>query len=99
MSREIHFLPHAGGLGDSLLYSTLPEKWVRELGFEFYIVNPNWRNPGVAPLVWESNPYVSGILERSETPHMMTDNGKLLRGAIEWENNVMGAEAYFGSTG
>ena len=93
---DILFRPHSGGLGDSVLYSTLPERWAR-LGHKVYIVNPNWRNPGVPDLIWKPNPFVAGIVEDGFT-HIMSDNHKLTNLSTDLENNIKAAEAYFGLT-
>lgn len=58
---KIVIAPHAGGLGDALLYSTLPELYARR-GDEVYIaahVAP--RNPEMPELVWRHNPFVKGL--------------------------------------
>ena len=53
--------PHADGLGDNLLYSTLPRLYA-ERGDDVYIsARPGCRNPQVRALVWEENPYVKGV--------------------------------------
>jgi hypothetical protein len=55
----------AGGLGDNLLCSTLPEEFHRQFGCEnIYIVNPpkGYHNKEVPEFVWGNNPYVSGII-------------------------------------
>ena len=98
MGEKILFRPHSGGFGDSILYSTLPEKWTREFGHEVYIVNPAWRNSGIVPLIWEPNPFVVDILPEGNWTHMMSDNKKLVRMTMEYENNIKGAEAFFGLT-
>lgn len=56
--------PH-GGLGDNLLYSTLPERFAA-LGKRVYIARQNAaRNPSTHDLVWGLNPHVSGILDEA----------------------------------
>jgi hypothetical protein len=51
----------AAGLGDHLVYSTLPELYAR-LGRSVFIHNaPGFRNDEIRALVWESNPFVSGF--------------------------------------
>lgn len=52
--------PH-GGLGDNLLYSTLPERFAR-IGKRFYIARSNAVRGAVThDLVWGLNPYVAGV--------------------------------------
>jgi hypothetical protein len=59
---------HAGGLGDNLLYSTLPKRY-HERGDTVKVYSgksalnpdePAWRNEGTREMVWDANPYVSG---------------------------------------
>jgi len=59
--------PHADGLGDNLLYSTLPRLYA-ERGTEVLVSQrPGCRNREIQNLVWEQNPYVKGF-----TPHIAT---------------------------
>jgi hypothetical protein len=63
--------PYAGGLGDQLCFSTLPEMYARQ-GYTVLIgapaVEPAIRNPETQQLVWEHNPFVSGFTtERGRT--------------------------------
>lgn len=54
--------PH-GGLGDNLLYSSLPERFAA-LGKEVYISSQNvMRSPNAYDLVWGRNPYVAGVID------------------------------------
>jgi hypothetical protein len=56
--------PHAGGLGDQLMYSWIPERIVRETGAEVMISNdPASRNPETRELIWGLNPFVSGYTD------------------------------------
>ncbi|MEK9767534.1 MAG: hypothetical protein VW683_01325 [Betaproteobacteria bacterium] len=49
-----------GGLGDNLMFSTLPERFA-EIGKDFYIYKKNpFRNNEIKELVWDMNPYVKG---------------------------------------
>lgn len=51
-----------GGLGDNLQFSTLPEL-CHENGIDFYLsVNNSYRNEDIRKLVWDSNPFVKGII-------------------------------------
>lgn len=60
---RIVLAPHAGGLGDMLLYSTLPQRYAQR-GDEVYIAsNPAPRNLEAYDLVFGRNPYVSGVLD------------------------------------
>ena len=53
-----------GGLGDHLVYSTLPERYTK-LGFEVYVDAQNLtRNPETQDLVWAKNPYIIGTSDR-----------------------------------
>jgi hypothetical protein len=57
---------YAGGLGDTLCFSTLPEMYARR-GYKVLIgppaVEPSIRNAEIRKLVWELNPYVSGFTD------------------------------------
>lgn len=53
-----------GGLGDHLVYSTLPERY-SALGFDVYLDAENiCRNPDIYDLVWAKNPYIVGTSDR-----------------------------------
>ncbi len=68
---------HAGGLGDALIYSTLPERYARA-GYDVYLCNePPLRNPEVRSLVWERNPFLRGFTDAK--PNVGAE--VLLRGA------------------
>lgn len=57
-----------GGLGDALLFSTLPELYAKH-GFDVFVTPrtiANCRNPEVADLLYHRNPYIDGQLEASE---------------------------------
>lgn len=62
--------PYAGGLGDNLCFSTLPELYARS-GYTVLIgrpaVEPAIRNPETKRLVWEMNPFVSGFVDEVGT--------------------------------
>lgn len=65
----INLAPYAGGLGDALLFSTLPELYALR-GDKVYICNtPACRNPEVRELVWGCNPFVSGFT--NEQPNVI----------------------------
>lgn len=54
---------HAGGLGDNLLFSTLPELYTRA-GYEVYVsTEPTFRNMETYELVWRHNPFILGRTE------------------------------------
>ena len=65
-SRTVIISPYAGGLGDNLCFSTLPEMYARS-GFTVFIglpaVEPSIRNLETRCLVWEMNPFVSGFVD------------------------------------
>lgn len=59
-SRRIILGAHAGGLGDALLFSTLPELYAR-IGYEVWISEePAFRNEETYEMVWGMNPFVLG---------------------------------------
>lgn len=58
--------PHAGGLGDHLLYSTLPRRCY-ENSEEFKLFYPTGvRNEETIDLVWGKNPYFAGYAPKEE---------------------------------
>jgi hypothetical protein len=89
---RIVFQCHAGGLGDSLLYSSLPKRW-KQMGHEVFIKD-GFRNPDIRKM-WEDNPYVSGIVDEPHT-HIMSDDNRLAELCTFYGNSIRGAEAYFG---
>ena len=66
MSDSVVISAHAGGLGDNLCHSTLPELYARA-GLKVLIGRPvhepGMRNPEARRLVWELNPFVSGFVD------------------------------------
>ncbi|GEM_PF-2025065 len=59
-AEEIVLYQHHAGLGDNLLYSTLPALFSAR-GQKVYVSDMNRvRNPEIAQLVWGCNPYVRG---------------------------------------
>lgn len=64
-SEAIIFSQPHGGLGDNLLYSTLPERFAA-LGKPFYIARQNVvRSQNAFDLVWGLNPHVRGIADEA----------------------------------
>jgi hypothetical protein len=56
-----------GGVGDHLIYSTLPERFTK-LDYEVYLDGDNlMRNGDMQDLIWGRNPYVAGISDRKPT--------------------------------
>lgn len=52
-----------GGLGDNLMFSTLPELYANQ-GIDCFISSMNpYRNEDIRKLVWDSNPYIKGTQE------------------------------------
>src|ERR1035441_6175014 len=68
MSRII-LSPGQNGLVDSLIFSSLPERFSRERNTDVYIRQMNWRNQGIPDLVWVTNPFVKGIAFVSDMPN------------------------------
>ena len=53
-----------GGVGDHLLYSTLPERYTN-LGFKVYLDQDNiMRNDEAFDLIWSRNPFILGTSDR-----------------------------------
>lgn len=58
---DIILYQHHPGLGDNLIYSTLPELFARQ-GRTVYMSDlMRTRNPGIYDLVWGCNPYIKGM--------------------------------------
>lgn len=56
-----------GGLGDTLQFSTLPERFV-ELGHDVFLTNDApFRSPSTKSLIWDTNPYIKGQSDVSWT--------------------------------
>jgi hypothetical protein len=68
-SSTIIIRPEAGGLGDQLIYSTLP-KCYSERGYDVYVSSATpFRNPEISKIVWEMNPFVRGFSDASQSIH------------------------------
>jgi hypothetical protein len=67
-SKRIVISSYAGGLGDTLCCSTLPEMYARQ-GYEVFIGRPrvekSMRNPESQKIIWEMNPFVSGFVDEA----------------------------------
>ena len=85
----------SGGIGDALLWSSCVKRWVKEFGYEVYIENAGWRSEDIPRLIWQTNPYVSGI-QIGGTTHALGDTHDLRKLCMAHGNNVAGAEAYMG---
>lgn len=76
MEKKVILYQPWGGLGDNLVFSTLP-KLYHENGYDFYISQKNtYRNPQICDLVWRLNPYVTGI--SNEEPNIGSNKYKKL---------------------
>lgn len=73
-----------GGLGDSLMFSTLPEEFYKQKGIPFYLSDrcAPCRNAEIFDLVWKNNPYFKGY--SNEEP-----NAGIVNGIVE---NFLGAK-------
>jgi hypothetical protein len=103
-------VPCGAGLGDQLLYSTLPEMYYRQVGSrEIYILTSDeaWRNnPTVPKFVWERNPFVKRVIPMYEARNIIanTANLRVVDGnryhahlvARRYQNNIMAVEAMHG---
>jgi hypothetical protein len=78
MSKRIVLGVHAGGLGDHLIYTTLPGLY-RASGYDVFISSrtgngePFTRNPETRQLLWDGNAAVSAIVD--EPPDGPSDRG------------------------
>lgn len=52
------------GLGDHMIYSTLPKRF-KELGYKVYVDKDNCaRNDDIMDMVWQRNPYIDGASDK-----------------------------------
>lgn len=98
-SKRVIISPHAGGLGDNLAYSTLPELYARN-GSTVLIgrpaFEPGMRNPEARRLVWELNPFVSGFADEVGITVASTEMYKWIWGQVEARTLVEAMEALHG---
>lgn len=98
-SRNVIISPHAGGLGDNLCYSTLPEMYARN-GFRVLIgrpaFEPGMRNPEARRLVWEMNPFVSGFVDEVGVTFTTLEMHRWIWGQTETRTLVEAMEALHG---
>jgi hypothetical protein len=90
--REKIILEMSGGLGDCLLHSTLPERYVKERNSEVYIM-AGFTNNEIKKIVWESNPFVSGFIPLDRPVMGCGANDE---NTIKFSNNIKGAEFMHG---
>lgn len=79
-----------GGLGDALLFSTLPQLYA-ERGDDVYISERTvCRNPEVFDLLYARNPYIKGALARSEADEVagMPHERDFFLQARQWTNPI-----------
>lgn len=87
---------HHKGLGDNLLYSTLPELFARQ-GRRVYVSDMNQtRNPEIHDLVWGMNPYVSGVSQAPAKAGMaqLVDRFDPLSHILNWLTRVEVAHGF-----
>ena len=82
-----------GGLGDVLLYSTLPELWSNQ-GYKVYLQDIHFRNGDIRDMLL-LNPFVSGITSIGTT-YRMDNDARLAALCMQLHNSIKGTEAYFG---
>jgi hypothetical protein len=91
--------PGKAGLGDALLFSTLPEEFYRQFAFEnIYIVNPpeGYYNQEVPNLIWGYNPFVTGQINSfNANTFNIKEVGYYLADIIRrhYKNNIKTTEA------
>jgi hypothetical protein len=76
------------------MYSTLPERFVRERGDEVYIQSrhPGFRNDEVRDLVWGRNPFVSGFIQEDPSAGACVVVDTLIRDAKRYGNSITAVE-------
>jgi hypothetical protein len=68
-----------GGLGENLMYSTLPERFA-SVGVPSYISSKNaLRNPEIGHLVWDLNPFIRGVSDDEPNAGSSTAISPLLK--------------------
>src|SRR5665213_2731686 len=85
MKKTIVIEPHAGGLGDVLLYSTLPRMFHRVNPLEyqvFWSTRVPFRNPEIKQLI-KLDPYLSGFLN----PDAIDNPDRIMVGGNFFEKN------------
>lgn len=98
-SKDVVISPYAGGLGDQLCFSTLPEMYARK-GHRVFIgrtaVERGPRNPETQRLVWEMNPFVSGFVDEVGKTFTHREMHRWIWGQIETRTLVEAMEALHG---
>jgi hypothetical protein len=96
---RIVLAPHASGLGDHLIYTTLPELFARR-GDEVYVTAgiPGFRNPEVRELVWGRNPFVSGFVDEPPNAGVQTISAEFIGAAKHHPSSIAAIEALHGFT-
>jgi hypothetical protein len=98
-SQDVVISPYAGGLGDQLCFSTLPEMYARK-GYRVFIGRPaverGARNPETRRLVWEMNPFVSGFVDKGGKTFTHREMHRWIWGQIESRTLVEAMEALHG---
>jgi hypothetical protein len=97
--------PGHGGLGDTLLFSTLPEELYKQYDFKkIYIVTPSsgYYNKEIPNLIWNKNPYISGSVNYGQNNNFNTFNIKYIDNYLSqailrhYGNNIKAVEALNG---
>lgn len=82
---DVVIYQHNAGLGDNLLYSTLPERFAAR-GQRVFISDMNrTRNSEIHDLVWGMNPHVAGVSPRPAGAGMP----KMVGGAFEARSDIL----------
>ncbi len=73
---EKYLRHYHGGLGDALVFSTLPEEFLKQKQLKTYMLkSTKTRNKEIFDLIWGCNPYIAGI---KEGPWNAGDNSKFV---------------------
>lgn len=84
----------AGGLGDSLLLSVLPEQFAAQRHETVLLYEEGFRIPEIKELIWDPNPYVEFTREYPTFPYV--NDKKLSSLCIKYGSNIQAVQAYFG---
>lgn len=94
--KDVVIYQHHPGLGDNLLYSTLPELFAGQ-GRRVFVSDMNrTRNPEIHDLVWGLNPYVSGVSAAPAKAGMaqLIDRFDPLSHILNWLTRVEAAHGF-----
>lgn len=93
--------PHAGGVGDNMLYGWIPEILKdRDPECEVWVgvggSNPQWRNSETYDLIWGRNPHVSGFTDDAPNVGVPTHVRDIIGEVKRQDNQIAAVELLHG---